>query len=72
MIRLSVPSLSADGFEDNDFVRTFELLPALGFGHAIRMMEAASELGCRRIVASGEKRGDPKAMERAGSGGGTC
>ena len=112
MVRLSVSSLSADGFGDNDFVRTFELFPQLGFrhvefnlwhpsnltpakiadigerchkaglapsavysssfggnmakdvGHKVRMMEAARELGCRRIVATGDKRGDPKAMDQ--------
>jgi sugar phosphate isomerase/epimerase len=112
MVRLSVSSLSADGFGDNDFVRTFELFPRLGFhyvefnlwhpssltpakiadirercsnagleasavyssgfggdtakdvGHKIRMMEAARELGCRRIVATGGKRGDAKDLDR--------
>ncbi len=111
MVRLSVSSLSADGFVDNDYVRTFELLPRLGFrwvelnlwhpssltpakiadlgqrcartrleasavyssgfggnmakdvAHKIRMMEAARELGCRRIVACGERRGDPSALD---------
>ncbi len=112
MVRLSISSLSADGFADNDYVRTFELFPRLGFryvefnlwhpssltpakiadigercakagleptaayssgfggnmakdvGHKIRMMEAARELGCRRIVACGDKRGDPKALDQ--------
>jgi sugar phosphate isomerase/epimerase len=112
MVRLSISSLSADGFADNDFVRTFELFPRLGFrhvefnlwhpsnltpakiadlrqrcarsglqpsavyssgfggnmvkdvAHKIRMMEAARDLGCRRIVACGDKRGDPKAMDQ--------
>ncbi len=112
MVRLSISSLSADGFADNDLVRTFELLPRLGFryveldlwhpsnltpakvadiggrcakgglvptavyssgfggnmtkdvAHKIRMMEAARELGCRRIVACGDKRGDPKALDQ--------
>lgn len=111
MIRLSVSSLSADGFADNDFVGTFEVFPRLGFryvelnlwhpsnltpakiadigqrclraglrasavyssgfggnmvkdvAHKIRMMEAARELGCRRIVACGEQRGDPSALD---------
>lgn len=105
MIQLACASLSCDGFGDNDFVRTFELLPKLGyryvefdlwhpgnltrpkiidlrkrcaeaglesiavysssFGtdrqhelvkdvtHKLRMIEAALELGCRRIVMTG-------------------
>jgi sugar phosphate isomerase/epimerase len=31
MIELSISSLCADGFGDNDFVRTFEVLPRLGY-----------------------------------------
>lgn len=105
MIQLACASLSCDGFGDNDFVRTFELLPELGyrniefdlwhpgnltrskiielrrrcaeaglqpiavystsFGvdkqhelvkdvtHKLRMIEAALELGCQRIVMTG-------------------
>lgn len=109
MIYLSCASLSCDGFGDNDFVKTFELLPTIGykyvefncwhpstltpqkmvdlrnrckrsgllpssihgnsFGgenndgitkdicHKLRMMEAAKELGCNMISATGSSRG---------------
>lgn len=105
MIRLACATLSCDGFDDHDFQRSFELLPALGyryaefdlwgpgqltrsritelrkrcaavdltpiavystsFGvdrqhelvkditHKLRMLEAALELGCLRIVMTG-------------------
>lgn len=105
MVRLACASLSCDGFTDNDFMRTFELLPEIGyhyaefdlwhpgnlskskiidlrkrcadsgltpmavysssFGtdkqhelvkdvtHKLRMIEAALELGCTRIVMTG-------------------
>jgi sugar phosphate isomerase/epimerase len=109
MIRLSCSTLCFDGFEDNDFALSLEMMPKAGyryvelncwhpsnltpaktrelrrrcdeagltpatvygssFGgdltkdvtHKIRMIEAARELGCRRISATGPKKGDPGA-----------
>lgn len=108
MIGLSCSTVSCDGFGDNHFLRSFQVMPKVGYkfiefncwhpsdilpsniqrlkmscaeagltpisiygpsiggdkgqltkdvAHKIRMMEAALELGCRRIVATGFQRG---------------
>jgi sugar phosphate isomerase/epimerase len=114
-VRLGCASLSCDGFEDNDFVDTFRLLPTLGythvefdlwhpgnlmrskivdlrsraaaeglvpaavygnhFGHGdkadvvkdithkLRLIEAALELGCTRIVATGTRGRPPGGLD---------
>ncbi len=115
MLGLACSTLSCDGFGDNDFVRTFEIMPKVGFryvefncwhpstitphkmidlkrrcdetglkpiavygngfgganhqeitrdvGYKIRMIEAARELGCRRIVATGAARGEAGGLD---------
>jgi sugar phosphate isomerase/epimerase len=119
MIGLACATLSCDGFGDNDFVRSFEMLPEAGFkyvefncwhpgtltpskmrdlrarcertgltpcavyssgfgggdpfaltkdvAHKIRMMEAARELGCRRIVATGPARDQNGGLDAVGA-----
>jgi len=115
MIGLACSTVSCDGFGNNHFVKTFEVLPQIGyrfvefncwqpsdltpagvasirercqatgltpvvvygssFGgasnhelskdvcHKLRMMAAAQELGCRRIVATGARRGTQGGLE---------
>ena len=115
MIRLACSSLSADGFGDSNFVRSFAILPKIGFryvefncwhpqdmtpknirnlrrrcddanltpialygssfggdtnhdlskdvGHKLRMIDAACELGCRRVVATGARRGQAGGLD---------
>lgn len=115
MLRLSCSVISLDGFGDNNFVKTFDIAPKVGFKyiefncwhpstltpmkirdlqdrcrksglqaasihvsnfggngsmeitrdvcHKIRAMQAAKELGCRRIVASGYSRGEAGGLD---------
>lgn len=115
MLALACATLSCDGFGDNDFKKSFEMLPRAGYryaefdcwhpgsltpakirdlrrrcldaglvpaavyssafgggdshaltkdvAHKLRMMEAARELGCRRIVATGARRGTEGGLE---------
>jgi sugar phosphate isomerase/epimerase len=115
MIGLACSTLSCDGFGDSHFVKTFEILPQIGyrfvefncwhpgdltpagvasigercqasglapaavygssFGgnnnhelskdvcHKLRMIEAAQALGCRRIVATGARRGQQGGLD---------
>lgn len=115
MIGLACSTVSCDGFGDNHFVRSFEVMPQIGyrfiefncwhpsdltpasiasmrargqaagltpvavygssFGgsnnhelskdvcHKLRMLAAAQELGCRRIVATGARRGSQGGLD---------
>lgn len=115
MIGLACATLSCDGFEDKDFVKTFEMMSKAGFkyvefncwfpssitlkkmrdlkrrcensglipvsihgnsfgggnrndltkdvAHKLWMLEAAKELGCRRILATGSGRGEQGGLE---------
>ena len=115
MIGLACSTVSCDGFGDNKFARSFQIIPKIGYkfiefncwhpsditpsnirrlkvcseesgitpisvygcgfsgsntteitkdvAHKIRMIEAACELGCRRIVATGAHRGDAGGLD---------
>jgi len=114
MVGLACSTVSCDGFGDNRFLRSFQVMPKVGFkfiefncwhpadilpantrrlkqncaeagltpvsvygppiggedltrdaAHKIRMMEAALELGCRRVVATGYPRGKGGGLDAA-------
>ena len=115
MIGLACSTVSCDGFDDNQFARSLQIVPQVGFryiefncwhpgditperirqlkarsalagitpiavygwgfggsniselskdvAHKIRLIEAASEIGCRRIVATGARRGESGGLQ---------